>query len=107
MNFENIDVIDLKQKIAEGNEYTLLDVRTEIEKEEGDIEGSILINVMSPDFYIDIEDLDKEKPCYVFCRSGNRSMTACQILTENGFKEVYNVEGGILAWKREHRFNKG
>jgi len=106
MNFENIDVISLKQKLEEETECTLLDVRTEIEKEEGDIDGSILINVMNPDFYTDIDDLDKEKPCYVFCRSGNRSLTACQILTENGFKEVYNVEGGILAWKRENRFKR-
>lgn len=40
----------------------------------------------------------KNEPLYVMCRSGKRSLTAAAILQEAGFKHLYNVEGGILAW---------
>jgi len=103
MNFQNIDVPTFQQKMEANPESIILDVRTEVEKEEGDIEGSILINIMSPDFYTEIEDLDKTKPCLVFCRSGNRSARACMILSENGFQELYNLEGGIQAWNKQNK----
>jgi len=44
------------------------------------------------------EKIDKDKPIYVICRSGNRSLQATLWLMEHGYKNVKNVEGGILAW---------
>ena len=42
--------------------------------------------------------LDKQKPVLVYCLSGGRSASAAELLSEKGFKEVYNLEGGILKW---------
>lgn len=45
-----------------------------------------------------ISKLDKEKPVYVICQSGMRSMRGASMLEEAGFTEVYNVSGGTSAW---------
>ena len=42
----------------------------------------------------------KEKPLVVSCRSGARSANACRMLAKNGFNEVYNLGGGIIAWEK-------
>ncbi|MBS1795394.1 MAG: rhodanese-like domain-containing protein [Acidobacteria bacterium] len=47
----------------------------------------------------DLDRLDKSKPTYVICQSGMRSLRGASILDEAGFKEVYNVTGGTVAWK--------
>lgn len=77
-----------------------LDVRSPQEKAEGDIKGSKLINVFDASFVNKIMALDKEKTYVVFCRSGNRSRTACKIMAKNGFQNLYNLKGGIFAWNR-------
>lgn len=45
---------------------------------------------------------DKHEPIYVICRSGRRSAAACQMLSEAGFRSVYNVKGGMEAWKKSN-----
>ena len=42
--------------------------------------------------------LDKEKPVYVICETGRRSQKASETLQKNGFKEIYNIEGGTSGW---------
>jgi rhodanese-related sulfurtransferase len=46
------------------------------------------------------QELPKDKPIYVICNSGNRSRTASGILIKDGYKKVYNIDGGIQAWLR-------
>lgn len=77
-----------------------LDIRTPQEKADGDIKGSKLINLWDANFAQKVSQLDKEKTYVVFCRSGNRSRTACNIMAKNGFKDLYNLKGGIYAWNR-------
>jgi rhodanese-related sulfurtransferase len=48
-----------------------------------------------------VDELDPERPVVVACRSGNRSRTVSGLLEHNGFKQVINLDGGILAWSRE------
>lgn len=80
----------------------LLDVRRPAEYEEGHIKGSTLANWEDKaDFEKHAEHLDKNKPVYVYCRSGKRSSAAADFLSEQGFKNVINLEGGILEWKQE------
>ena len=51
------------------------------------------------DKFVEYNDrLDKNMPIILYCRSGRRSYLSAIILSENGFKEVYNLEGGILSW---------
>ncbi|MCF0055311.1 rhodanese-like domain-containing protein [Dyadobacter sp. CY356] len=80
----------------------LLDVRRPAEYEEGHIKGSTLANWEDKaDFEKHAEHLDKNKPVYVYCRSGKRSSAAADYLSEKGFKNVVNLEGGILEWKQD------
>ena len=76
----------------------LLDVRTTNEVGQGAIEGAINIDYYSSDFKKNVSKLNKNKAIYVYCRSGNRSGKAMQIMTDLGFVEVYNLIGGYGAW---------
>jgi rhodanese-related sulfurtransferase/rubrerythrin len=78
-------------------EYTLLDVRQPGEYEESHLPGAKLMPLPQlPDLY---KELDPEKPTLVHCARGNRSRVAAQMLSGWGFQEVYNLEGGILAFQ--------
>lgn len=80
----------------------LVDVRTEQEYGNGHLKEAILINIQGQDFTTKAtQQLDKQKPVIIYCRSGRRSMQAAQILVNEGFDTVYNMKGGILAWQAE------
>ena len=81
--------------ISEGRDHFLLDVRTPEEYSEGHIEGANLIPVQELEIRLDEVPMDKQ--IIVYCRSGNRSRTAANILMENGFGMVYDM-GGINSW---------
>jgi len=78
----------------------IIDVRTENEVADGIIQKAIHIDIYKgQEFVNEIEELDKDKNYYVYCRSGNRSGQACNIMDQLGFKNAYNLEGGILEWE--------
>lgn len=81
----------------------LLDVRTPAEWNEGIIEGAIMADFYEDSFKSELEKLDKEVPVAVYCRSGGRSGSAMDIMKEMGFKEVYNLDGGIGAWNSANK----
>lgn len=83
--------------------YTLLDVRQPKEYENSHIAGAKLIPVGELDRRLD--ELDPDKPAIVYCAIGGRSRIAAQMLSGKGFKEVYNLSGGIRAW--EHKTAMG
>lgn len=84
----------------EGN-VTLLDVRTQEEYDkDGRLNGALLIPVQLLEQNINRLEGLKDKKIVVYCRSGNRSVTASRILSGEGF-HVYNVKGGISEWKAE------
>ena len=76
----------------------VLDVRTPQETALGKIEGALEIDVKNPNFIDQINKLDKEKTYLVYCRSGKRSVTACNAMAELGFEHLYNLVGGFGAW---------
>ncbi|MBC7923434.1 MAG: rhodanese-like domain-containing protein [Ferruginibacter sp.] len=76
-----------------------LDVRTREEFASGHLPGATQLDVQSVDFVRQLEKLDPEKPYYVYCRSGGRSTRACQRMTDQGFKQVHNLVGGLGGWK--------
>ena len=57
------------------------------------------IDINQPDFIKHLAELDKNKPVLVYCAIGGRSSKAMAIMKKEGFKEVYNLEGGMTAWK--------
>ncbi|PVW16233.1 rhodanese-like domain-containing protein [Marixanthomonas spongiae] len=79
----------------------LVDVRTTEEFEVSHLKDAQNICVTDADFEERIKELDKNKPVYVYCRSGNRSARAAKILEENGFTKVYDLQGGITSWDEE------
>jgi len=80
------------------NNAILVDVRTQDEYNSGYIENSLNIDYLSNDFSENIEKLDKNIPIILYCRSGRRSSMSANKLSKLGFKEIYNLDGGILKW---------
>ncbi|GAA6526020.1 rhodanese-like domain-containing protein [Intrasporangium sp. DVR] len=79
---------------------TILDVRTPAEFAEGHLPGAVNIDVQSPDFAARIAQLDPKAPYAVYCRSGNRSAAALQLMQGAGFTSAYHLGGGIGAWQQ-------
>lgn len=78
----------------------ILDVRTDAEVADGIIPNAIHIDIYKgQDFIEEVDALDKSKNYYIYCRSGNRSGKACQIMEELGFENTYNLLGGMLEWE--------
>ncbi|MBK7871137.1 MAG: rhodanese-like domain-containing protein [Saprospiraceae bacterium] len=97
---EVLSVSDFKTRIADGD-VQLVDVRTPKEFEEGSIGNALNINYQAEDFAAKIQDLDKNKPVYIFCRSGVRSGKAAKVMEGLGFNKVYDLQGGYLAWPQK------
>ncbi len=79
-------------------DLVVLDVRTPEEFAEAHLADAILIDIYEPDFADRIAELDRSVPYVLYCRSGNRSEEARNLMTELGFEEVYDVAGGIVGW---------
>ena len=95
-----MSVEELKAKMDAGEKLNLLDVREDDERKEYNIGGIHhrlgLIQSMQME---PLEDLDKDELMVVYCRSGKRSMVAGMVLEMVGFKNVANLEGGMLDWQ--------
>ena len=84
----------------EDKSNTILDVRTPEEFNEGYIPKSINLNIYdASSFMSKIQSLNKENNFYIYCKSGARSSQACQIMSQLGFSNVYNLLGGITDWE--------
>jgi len=84
--------------------YTLLDVRQPKEYESEHLPGAKLIPL--PDLGLRIDELNAETPTIVYCAIGGRSRIAAQMLASKGFKEIYNLSGGIKAWASKKAIGK-
>jgi rhodanese-related sulfurtransferase len=91
----------LIQENIDNNDFIILDVRTLEEYDASHIDDSILIDYYSDDFGDEVSKLDRNKTYLVYCRSGNRSSGARDLMKELGFKEVYNMVGGIVKWEAD------
>jgi rhodanese-related sulfurtransferase len=80
---------------------TVIDVRTPEEYAEGHLEGAALIDFYDADFADQLAELPADQEYLVYCRSGNRSGQAAQIMKEQGFEQVYDLEGGVLEYAAE------
>ena len=98
---ENIKVLpasEFKASLKKNNSQ-IVDVRTAIEFKSGHIHKAKNIDFFQKNsFRSNLEKLDKNKPLHLYCRSGNRSRKAAGIAAELGFKEIYDLRGGYLAY---------
>lgn len=81
------------------NERTVIDVRTAAEFNDGHINGSKNIDFYSTSFTNELNELDKNAPYLIYCRSGNRSKQALYIMESLGFTDVLDLAGGVIAWE--------
>ncbi|AKQ45534.1 rhodanese [Rufibacter radiotolerans] len=98
-NYEDLDGSTFKSKFQQAGKAELLDVRTPGEFASGTIAGAKNLDAMSSQFASQLDKLDKDKEYFVFCRSGNRSGSACDLMASKGFK-AHNLSGGLGAWPR-------
>lgn len=101
MNYQNIGPEEFKS-LSEQDDAVILDVRSPAEKAEGVIPGYKMINFFSGDFADEVSRLDKNKTYLLYCRSGNRSGSACGLMASKGFTKLYNLNGGIHAWNAKY-----
>lgn len=91
-----------REQIAGDDNAFILDVRTDQEVEEGIIPGATQIDIHKGQGFLDeVENLDKSKNYYIYCRSGNRSGQAAALMDQLGFENTYNLKGGISEWEGE------
>jgi len=100
VTFKNVTPEMANELIASQKPF-ILDVRTPGEFQSGHITNATLIPVQQLANRIGEIDSLKDRPVLVYCRSGNRSIPASQILIKNGFNKVYNMQGGITGWMKE------
>jgi rhodanese-related sulfurtransferase len=99
--YTDVDVNGFKKLMEQHPDVMILDVRTPEEYAAGNIKGSTLINVNDPNFEAKVEKLPKDRKYLVYCRSGQRSVTACNIMAQKGFEDLTNLLGGYMAWEEE------
>jgi len=100
--FKDADVQEF-EKITAEKSVVILDVRTPQEFADGHIKDAVNIDVKADSFKDEaLRQLsDKNQMIAVYCRSGRRSVTAANILSEEGYKNIVNLKGGILSWQSE------
>lgn len=96
--YEDVSTDKAKQMIDEGK-VVVLDVRTKEEYDAGHIPGAQLLPVQVLHEHID--ELNENEHYLIVCRSGNRSVQASELLLENGFQHIYNLELGMNDWRFE------
>ncbi len=96
---EEITVEELKRKIDNGEDFQLIDVRETFEYEVSNLGGE---NIPLSGIMIESDKIATDKPVIVQCRSGKRSAAAIMQLQTLGFDNLYNLEGGIIAWKDKY-----
>lgn len=95
---KEISVQELKEKKDKHEDFQLIDVREDFEYEMSNL-GGVLIPLGG--VLIEADKISKTKPVIVMCRSGKRSAAAIMQLEQRGYTNLYNLQGGILAWADE------
>lgn len=96
-----ITVDEIARQMQDSSQMLLLDVRTKEEFEEGHLSGALNMDFLSEGFRLQVEQLPKDQPVFIYCRSGNRSAKAANLLREAGFQQIYDLKGGYLEWEKE------
>lgn len=95
-SYQNVGPHQLYQALDQG--ALIVDVRTPEEFAQGHVPGAVNLPLQEIAAWAD--KLPKDKPVYLYCRSGNRSRQAAEYLKKKGYTNLYNLEGGVLAIER-------
>lgn len=89
---------ELVERNAKNRKFVVLDVRTPGEFTEGHIKGAVMLDFKAPDFRERLSKLSRKKTYLVHCAAGGRSAKAVSAMEELGFRDVYHLKDGFLAW---------
>ncbi len=95
---KEVTVQDLKEMQDNQEDFQLIDVREDYEYDEDNLGGELIPLGEVADH---TDKVAKDKKVVVHCRSGKRSASAIQLLEKQGFDNLYNLKGGILAYRQE------
>jgi rhodanese-related sulfurtransferase len=98
----NLSQEEWASQVSQDPNAIILDVRTEDEWNEGFIPNAVFNDIYGGQAFVyRLDELDKTKNIYVYCKSGGRSGQACAVMSQLGFENVFNLEGGIMNWEGE------
>lgn len=100
---EKLSIDEFEVKLHQTPESQLVDVRTPEEFKKNHVKGALNVNINSDEFEKQVAALDKTKPVMVYCLSGGRSAKAAEYMRKQGFKEVYEMEGGMMQWTAQKK----
>ncbi|QQL49071.1 rhodanese-like domain-containing protein [Mucilaginibacter ginkgonis] len=95
---KEVTVQELKEMRDNGADFQLIDVREDFEYEMSNLAGQ---NIPLGGILIETDKISKDKPVVIMCRSGKRSAVALHQLEAQGYTNLANLQGGILAWQAE------
>lgn len=98
-NETSLSAMEFSRRIEQSPRAVVLDVRTPEEYAEGHLAKSMNLNWKGSDFEKQIATIDKTVPVFVYCLGGGRSASAATRMRSKGFKEVYELQGGLTKWK--------
>lgn len=94
-----LDANEFAERIDKTPDAQVLDVRTPEEFSKGHLKNAINIDWNGNDFDKEIKKIDKNKPVFVYCLSGGRSGEAAAKMRADGYKQVYEMNGGMMKWR--------
>ena len=106
-NTNTLNVNEYETLLKAAKNVQLIDVRTPEEYSSGHLTDAQNVNYYDTDFRDQLNLLDKSKPTFIYCKSGSRSASAMETMEELGFKEIYNLKGGIMAWQASSKALEG
>jgi thioredoxin len=101
--YQTVSVEKFSQLLEQNASAFIIDVRTPQEFNSGHIAGAANVDFYDATFKTVLSKLDKSRKVLVYCKSGGRSSSAMEMMKEMGFSEVYNLDGGMLAWSNANQ----
>lgn len=96
--FEDLGVVEFRNKLDASPEGILIDLRTAAEVHKGMIEHAEMVDFYADNFKDQIGNLDREKTYFIYCAAGGRSGETLDLMKKLGFRKVYNLSDGYKGW---------
>lgn len=96
-----ISATELDERLKEGRPVKLVDVREPYEREIADLPEVGQLRIPLGELLDRLPELEGGAPVVLYCRSGSRSGRAMLALRARGFANIWNLKGGLLAWKAD------
>ncbi|MEL7001838.1 MAG: rhodanese-like domain-containing protein [Bacteroidota bacterium] len=93
--------VDFEKKLNRTENKNIIDLRSLGETSGTILAGASIITYDTINFEKRIQEVDKTLPVFIYCKSGGRSAEAFEVMMKLNFKEVYMLDGGILAWQEQ------